>query len=161
MMSPRTVSVPDGGRRPARRRLALVLLCSAFFIDVMGSTSVFTASPSIGGALGLTPAELQWSFTAVTLPAGALLLPGGRLADMYGRRRMFMLGLLLLLAASLACGLAPGAGLLIAARVAQGVAGALLMPAALALVISTFTGERERGAALAAWSAIGLSLIHI
>jgi EmrB/QacA subfamily drug resistance transporter len=134
---------------------ALALLCFAFFVDVMGSTSVFTASPALEHALGLTQTGLQWSLTAATLPAGALLLLGGRLADQFGRRRMFMTGLALLAASSLACGLAPNAAVLIAARTAQGVSGALLLPAALALVVGTFSEPADRNRALAAWSAIG------
>jgi MFS family permease len=135
--------------------VALGLLCSAFLIDVMGATSLFAASPSMQQDLHLSAAGLQWAFTAATLPAAALLLGGGRLADLFGPRRMFLTGLSLLLMASLACGLAPDATVLIAARVAQGAAGAVLMPAALSLVIRTFTGEAEQRRALATWSAVG------
>src|SRR5262245_63409773 len=94
---------------PARRLVVLCLLCLAFFIDVLGSTSVFTASPELARGLGLTQAGLQWSFTAATLPAGALLLVGGRLADLFGRRLIFLVGLALFTASSLACGLAGSA----------------------------------------------------
>jgi MFS family permease len=73
-----------GGRR---RWLALCLLCFAFFVDVMGSTSVFAAAPSLRRAFGLSQIGLQWSIIAATLPGGALLLVGGRLADLFGRRR--------------------------------------------------------------------------
>lgn len=138
-----------------RRWTALALLCLAFFIDVMGSTSVFTASPEIERSLGLTQAGLQWSITAATLPAGALLLAGGRVADLFGRKRMFIAGLGLFLVASLGCGLAHSVAVLIAARVGQGIAGAILMPAALGLVVGTFTEDSERHKALAAWSATG------
>jgi MFS family permease len=152
---PDPAAAGPGPLSTARGRLALGLLCSAFLVDVMGATSVFTASPAIERALGLSPAGLQWTFTAATLPAGALLLAGGRLADRFGPRRMFLTGLGLLLGASLACGLAAGPVVLICARAAQGAAGAVLMPAALSLVISTFDGEAEQRTALAAWSAIG------
>lgn len=138
-----------------RRWYALCLLCLAFFVDVFGSTSVFAAGPALGRALGLSQAGLQWSFTAATLPAGALLLMGGRFADLFGRRRMFMLGLGLLVLASLACGWAPSAAALIGARAAQGASAALLMPAALSLLMNTFRDDRERNKALAAWSVIG------
>jgi MFS family permease len=151
--------LPSGARAgrlaTGRGRVALGLLCMAFLVDVMGATSVFTASPAIGLALHLSAAELQWAITAATLPAGALLLAGGRLADQFGPRRMFLAGLAVLLAASLACGLAPGAAVLIAARSGQGAAGALLIPAALSLILRTFDGEAEQRTALAAWSAIG------
>jgi MFS family permease len=106
-------------------------------------------------ALGLTQTGLQWSFTAATLPGGALLLAGGRLSDLFGRRRMFMVGLALLTLASLVCGWAPSTGVLIGARAGQGVAAGLLMPAALSLVTNTFRLEEERNKALAVWSAVG------
>jgi EmrB/QacA subfamily drug resistance transporter len=134
---------------------AVCLLCVAFFVDVMGATSVFTAAPSLKRALGLTPVGLQWSITAATLPGGALLLVGGRLADLLGRRRLFMAGVALLVIASLICGLSPSPSVLIGGRILQGVAGALLIPAALALVIGLFVDEADRNRALAAWSAIG------
>jgi MFS family permease len=127
----------------------------AFLVDVMGATSVFAASPAIGRELHLSAAGLQWTITAATLPAGALLLAGGRLADLFSARRMFLTGLGLVLATSLACGLAPDAAVLIAARAGQGAAGALLVPAALSLVLRTFEGQAEQRTALAAWSAIG------
>jgi MFS family permease len=133
----------------------LSLLCLAFFVDVLGSTSVFTASPELARGLGLTQAGLQWSFTAATLPAGALLLVGGRLADLFGRRLLFLVGLALFTGSSLACGLAGSATQLIAARAGQGIAGALLIPAALSLLTGTFPEGRERNRAVAAWSAIG------
>jgi EmrB/QacA subfamily drug resistance transporter len=138
-----------------RRWYALGLLCLAFFIDTLGSTTVFPAGPAMQRGLGLTQAGLQWSFTAATLPGGALLLVGGRLSDVFGRRRMFMLGLSLLTLASLVCGWAPSTGVLLAARAAQGVAAGLLTPAALSLVTSTFPLEDQRHKALAAWSAVG------
>jgi MFS family permease len=152
---PSPVCTQLGRLATARGRVALGLLCMAFLVDVMGATSVFTASPAIGRALHLSAAGLLWAITAATLPAGALLLTGGRLADLFGPRRMFLTGLGLLLAASLACGLAPGTAVLIAARVGQGAAGALLIPAALSLVLRTFDGKAEQRTALAAWSAIG------
>jgi MFS family permease len=139
----------------ARRWYALGLLCLAFFVDTLGSTSVFSAGPAMERALGLTQAGLQWSFTAATLPGGALLLAGGRLSDLFGRRRMFMVGLALLTLASLACGWAPSTAVLLAARAGQGAGAGLLMPAALSLVTSTFRLEEERNKALATWSAVG------
>jgi MFS family permease len=152
---PSSAVAPPSSLNSARGRLALGLLCSAFLVDVMGATSIFTASPAMERVLSLSPAGLQWTITAATLPAGALLLVGGRLADLFGPRRMFLTGLSLLLAASLACGLAAGAVELICARAVQGAAGAVLMPAALSLVIRTFDGEAEQRSALAAWSAVG------
>ncbi len=144
---------------PARlargQRVAACLIVLASFIDIMGSTSVFAAGPAIESAIGLTQVGLQWAFTAASLPAGALLLVGGRLADLYGRRRMFRIGLGLLVVSSLAGGLARSVGELLAARVAQGVAGALLLPAALSLLLNLFATARGRTKALATWSVIG------
>lgn len=144
------VAAPD-----PRRWYALGLLCLAFFVDTFGSTIVFPAGPAMERALGLSQAGLQWSFTAATLPGGALLLVGGRLSDVFGRQRMFMLGLVLLILASLVCGLAPCTGVLLGARAAQGISAALLVPAALSLVTTTFEGKEERARAFAAWSAVG------
>jgi MFS family permease len=152
---------PSAAGKPARRlstaggRATLGLLCMSFLVDVMGATSIFAASPAIAQALHLSAAGLQWIVVAATVPAGAILLVGGWLADLLGPRRMFLTGLALLLATSLASGLAPGAAVLIAARAGQGTAGALLMPAALSLILQTFNGQAEQRTALAAWSAIG------
>ena len=141
--------------RSARGGLALALLCLAFFIDVMGSTSVFAAAPAMARALHLGRVGLQWAIIAATLPGGALLLVGGRCADLFGRRRMFMLSLIGLVIASLGCGLAPSAAVLIVARVALGVSGALLLPAALALLTGTFPNPEARARALGVWAAVG------
>jgi MFS family permease len=138
-----------------RKWFGLGLLCLAFFLDVMGSTSVFTASPQIQRALDMSQTGLQWSFTAATLPGGALLLVGARTADVFGRRRTFMIALAGVGLSSLACGLAQSAPTLIGARVVFGAVGAFLMPAALALLIETFVEDTDRSRALAAWSAIG------
>jgi MFS family permease len=145
----------DGPAVNGRQLAAGCVLSLAFFIDVMGSTSVFAAGPAIASSIGLGTTGLQWAFIAATLPAGALLLVGGRLADRYGRRRMFILGLAILMLASVACGHAGSAGMLVAARAVQGVAGALVMPASLALLLTVFTSARQRAAALATWSAVG------
>lgn len=144
--------------RPANvehRLLGGIAVTAGFFIDVMGSTSVFAAGPAIERSIGLGQDGLQWTFTAATLPAGALLLVGGRLADVFGARRTFLFGLGLFALASLGCGLSDSAGPLVAARAAQGVAGALLMPAALSLLLGLYPDESERRRALAAWSAVG------
>ena len=139
----------------ARRWAAVGLLCSTFLLEVMGSTSAFAAAPAIEDALGMSQSDLQWSITAATLPAGALLLVGGRAADLFGRRRVFLLGLAVLIVSSLGCGLASSPTELIAWRLAQGVGSALLMPAALSLVIGTFAEPARRSRALSLWSAVG------
>ncbi|WP_412078027.1 MFS transporter [Streptomyces xanthophaeus] len=138
---------------PHRWRL-LLLLCLAQFLLIADVTVVNVALPAIGGDLGLSASGLTWVVTAYTLFFGSLLLVGGRLADRFGARRMFLTGLTLFTAASVASGLAAGGGTLIAARSAQGVGAALLSPAAMALVMALFQGP-ARHKALGAWAAVG------
>ncbi len=136
------------------RWLALLVLALAQFMVVLDVTIVNVALPSIQGALGFSAAGLQWVVNAYTLAFGGLLLLGGRVSDLVGRRRVFLAGMGLFAAASLAGGLAPSAGVLIAARAVQGVGAALLSPAALALVTVTFPAGRERNLALGIWGAL-------
>jgi EmrB/QacA subfamily drug resistance transporter len=135
----------------------LILLCVAQFVVVLDVTVVNVALPSIQADLGFSYADLQWVVTAYTLAFGGLLLLGGRLADLLGRRRMFIAGLSIFSAASLASGLAGSAGVLLTARAAQGVGAALLSPAALSLITTVFADGPERRRALAAWTAVGAS----
>jgi EmrB/QacA subfamily drug resistance transporter len=131
----------------------LALLAVAQFMVVLDITIVNVALPSIGAGLGFAPADLQWVVTAYVLCSGGLLLVGGRAADMLGRRRTFLAGLAVFTGASLACGLAPSPGFLIAARAVQGCGAALLTPSALSIVTSTYTGA-QRVKALSLWGAI-------
>ena len=110
--------------------------------------------PSIAGSLGLAAGELQWVVTAYVLASGGLVLLGGRAADMAGGRRGFLAGLVVFTAASLASGLAPAAGVLIAARAGQGLGAALLAPAALSVIMTSYAGA-QRAAALGVWGALG------
>jgi EmrB/QacA subfamily drug resistance transporter len=142
-------SLPD-----PRRWRALVLLCLAQFMVILDVTVVNVALPDIGRDLALTSSALTWAVTAYTLTFGGLLILGGRLADAYGRRRTFLVGLALFTAASLGAGLSGSGGMLLAARVAQGIGAALLSPAALSILTTMFTG-RDRNRALGAWAAIG------
>ena len=135
------------------RWLALLVLALAQFMVVLDVTIVNVALPSIQGALGFSAAGLQWVVNAYTLAFGGLLLLGGRVGDLVGRRRAFLAGMGLFAAASLAGGFAPSAGVLIAARAIQGIGAALLSPAALALVTVTFPAGRERNLALGIWGA--------
>jgi MFS family permease len=147
---------PDhAGADPVRRQpwSVLVLLCVAQFMVVLDMTVVNIALPSIGRTLGFDPADLQWVVTTYLLTTGALTLAGGRAADLFGRRRMFLAGLALFTGASLASGLAPTAGALIAARAGQGLGAAMLTPAALAIITATYSGA-QRAAALSAWGAL-------
>src|SRR6266536_2354696 len=120
------------------------------FLDM---TVVNVALPHIGRELGATIEGLQWTVTGYTLTLAAFVLLGGALADRYGRRRVFLLGVLWFTASSLLCGLSPNIGLLVAARALQGVGAALLTPSSLALVQSSYD-EQDRGRAIGAWSGL-------
>ncbi|MFE4261048.1 MFS transporter [Streptomyces sp. NPDC056883] len=137
-----------------RRWLILALLCTAQFMLIVDVTVVNVALPTIGAELGLNAGALTWVVTAYTLFFGSLLLLGGRLGDLLGRRRMFLVGLTLFTAASLASGLAESGGLLITARAVQGIGAAVMSPAAMALITTVFQGP-ERNRALGVWAAIG------
>jgi EmrB/QacA subfamily drug resistance transporter len=132
----------------------LVLLCAAQFMVILDMTVVNVALPSIGLSLKFATDDLQWVVTTYLLFTGGLMLLGGRAADVLGRRPMFLAGLAVFTAASLASGLAPSAAALIAARGVQGLGAALLSPAALAIITATYAGA-QRTAALAAWGALG------
>ena len=138
-----------------RRWKALALLCVAFFMVILDSAIVVVALPSIGGDLGFASGDLQWVLSAYLLSFGGLLLLGGRAADLLGRRRVFMAGTALFALASLACGLAVSVPGLIAARVVQGMAAAIMTPTALSILTTTFEEGAERNKALGIWGAIG------
>jgi EmrB/QacA subfamily drug resistance transporter len=131
----------------------LALLCAVQFVLVLDVTIVGVALPSIRRELGFTAAGLQWVVSAYVLAFGGLLLLGGRLADVLGRRRLFGLGIAVFTLGSLACGLATTPGVLVAARALQGAGAALATPAALALVTTTFPDGPERTRALGIWTA--------
>ena len=133
--------------------MKVALPCVAQFVIVLDVTIVAIALPAIQADLGFSTAALGWVITAYTLVFGGCLLAAGRLADRIGRRRTFALGLAWFAAASLACGLAPGAAFLRAAPAAQGVGAALVSPAALALVTSARPEGRARARALGWWTA--------
>jgi MFS family permease len=128
----------------ARQRLIVVLLLGANFMMSADFSILNIALPVVGEAVGLGVNNLPWVATAFALPAAGLSLLFGRLGDLYGRRRIFLIGLSLLAAASLLGGVSTGPALLLAARVLQGVASAMAVPAALALLITTFADERQR-----------------
>ncbi len=145
-----TPSAPD-----PHRWKALALLCTAFFMVILDSAIVVVALPSIGADLSFAASDLQWVLSAYLLSFGGLLLLGGRAADLLGRRRVFMTGTALFALASLACGLAGSVDALIAARVVQGMAAAIMTPTALSIVTTTFAEGAERNKALGIWAAIG------
>src|SRR5882724_10917735 len=135
------------------RWVALALLASAQLMLVLDVTVVNVALPDIGAALHLQRGELPWVMTIYTVFFGGLMLLGGRIADLAGARRMTLAGLALFTAASLLCGLSGDAATLLAGRSLQGLGAALMSPAALAAVMTLFTGA-SRGKALGAWSAL-------
>ncbi|MFB4302094.1 MFS transporter [Actinomadura sp. NTSP31] len=138
-----------------RRWRALALLCAANFMVILDSQIVLLAVPSIRRDLGFAAGGAQWVLSAYLLGFGGLLLLGGRAADLAGRRRTFLAGTSLFLVASLACGLAWTGGLLVGARVLQGVAAALMAPSALSIVTATFGEGPERNRAIAVWGGVG------
>ena len=137
-----------------RRWWALVLLCVAQFVDVLDVNAVVVALPTIGGELGFAAGDLQWVVTAYALFFGGFLILAGRVADLFGRRRMFVVGLALFSASSLLCGLAPSPLALVAFRAEQGLGAAFLAPAALAIISTTFPEGRERNLAMGVWTAV-------
>src|SRR5690349_19572935 len=142
-------------RPDPRRWKALALLCAAFFMVILDSAIVVVALPSINADLHFKEGDLQWVLSAYLLSFGGLLLLGGRAADLLGRRRVFMAGTMLFALASLACGFSGSTEALIAARVIQGVAAAIMTPTALSIVTTTFEEGPERNKALGIWAAIG------
>ena len=123
-------------------------------VATLDSTVVNVALPAIGRDLGANFAGLQWVVTGYTLTLASLLLVGGSLGDRFGRRRTFVWGVTWFAAASALCAVAPGAGVLVAARLLQGVGGALLVPGSLAVISASFCAE-DRGRAVGAWSGLG------
>src|SRR5215471_10958680 len=145
-----------GERRGAGRDwrwAALALIVTAQFMVILDVAIVNVALPSIKVDLGFSQENLQWVVSAYAIFFGGTLLLGGRLADVFGRRRLFIGGLLLFAATSLLCGLAWSEGSLIAFRAVQGLGGALLAPAALSLLMTTFAEGRERNLALGVYGA--------
>jgi EmrB/QacA subfamily drug resistance transporter len=136
-----------------RRWSALALIVTAQFMVILDVAIVNVALPSIKSDLGFSQTGLQWVITAYAILFGGALLLGGRLADLLGRRRMFIAGLALFAGSSLLCGFAWSSGSLVAFRAVQGLGGALLAPAALSLLMTTFTEGRERNRALGIYGA--------
>jgi EmrB/QacA subfamily drug resistance transporter len=141
-------------RRSTHRWWALAVLALAQFLVVLDASIVNIALPSVGVTLGLDTTALAWVITAYVLPFGGLLLLGGRLADPFGHRRVFLIGAAGFTAASLLAGLSVGGGMLLAARAVQGGFAALLAPASLALLTQLFPDVDARGKALGVWGAV-------
>src|SRR3954452_4524874 len=143
---------PDGNDR--KRWLALLLVCAAQLMIVLDGTIVNVALPVIQSSLGFSEVSLSWVVNAYLLTFGGFLLLGGRAGDLFGRRRVFMVGLALFTLASLFCGLAGSQALLIAARAVQGLGGAIIAPAALSIIITTFTEPADRTRAMGIWGSV-------
>src|SRR5919109_281111 len=141
------------GTKHERRWSALALVVTAQFMVILDVAIVNVALPSIKSDLDFSAANLQWVISAYAILFGGALLLGGRLADLFGRRRLFVLGLALFAASSLLCGLAWSEGSLITFRAVQGLGGALLAPAGLSLLMTTFAEGRERNLALGIYGA--------
>src|SRR5262252_548066 len=158
MTSVRGQVLPDTGSRLVLRSrlgaLTLVLLCAVQFLDIADAAIVNVALPSIQHSLGFSQQNLQWVASGYILTYGGFLLLGGRLGDLLGRRRMLLTGLAVFAAASLTAGLADSAGLLVAARLVQGIGAALMAPAALSELTTSFSEGKDRNTALGAWGAI-------
>jgi EmrB/QacA subfamily drug resistance transporter len=144
---------PEAAGRPRSGLLLFVLLIAQLMV-ILDITAVNIALPSLASDLHLTGSDISWTITSYSLIFGSLLLFGGRAADLLGRRRMFLTGLGVFTAASLASAMAGTAAALFAARAGQGLGAAMLSPAALAIIMSAFQGK-QRAKALAAWGAVG------
>jgi EmrB/QacA subfamily drug resistance transporter len=147
----------DASRLVLRSRLGLltlVLLCAVQFLDIVDSAIVNVALPSIQRELGFSQQNLQWVASGYVLTYGGFLLLGGRLADLFGRRRMLLTGLMVFAISSLTAGLANDSGVLVAARLVQGIGAAFMAPAALSELTTRFQEGKDRNAALGAWGAI-------
>jgi EmrB/QacA subfamily drug resistance transporter len=138
-----------------RRWKALAIVCAAFFMTVLDIAIVNVALPSIGRSLHFSESDLQWVITAYAITFGGFLLLGGRAADLFGRRRLFLTGVAVFTIASLFCGIAWSEGVLIASRAVQGLGAAIISPAALSIITTTFDEGAERNKALGIWGAIG------
>jgi EmrB/QacA subfamily drug resistance transporter len=136
--------------------LVLAIVCLAQFMVVLDATVVNVALPTIQKDLNFTDSSLQWVVNAYTLLFGGFLLLGGRAADLFGRRRLFMGGVVLFTGASILNGLAPSSEFLIISRALQGLGGAMVSPAALSIVTTTFSEGRERARAMSVWAAIAV-----
>jgi EmrB/QacA subfamily drug resistance transporter len=138
-----------------RRWQALAIVCVAMFMTVLDVSIVNVALPSIKNSLHVGESTLQWVIVAYTITFGGFLLLGGRAADLLGRRRLFMVGMAVFAAASLVCGLAGSIAVLIVARTVQGFGAAIVSPATLSIITTTFEEGSERNKALGIWGAMG------
>ena len=149
-----TVAAKSEGLDP-RRWWALAAVSLATFMTYLDNNIVNVAIPTIQHSLHLSVSGLEWVVSSYLLTVAGLLLVGGRLADVFGRRRLFLVGMAVFTLSSLAAGLAGSGGVLIGSRAIQGIGAALLMPATLAIIMAAFTNVRERSMAIGIWAAVG------
>jgi EmrB/QacA subfamily drug resistance transporter len=150
----RSVVDVGGHTRVERKDAALILLCVAQFVDVLDVNAVIVALHSIGQDLGFSQAGLQWVVSAYVLFFAGFLLLAGRVADLWGRRKTFVVGLAVFTAASLCCGLSVSKEMMVVSRAFQGLGAATTAPAALSIITTIFAEGRERDRAVAAWTAV-------
>src|SRR5204863_4111725 len=143
-----------------RRWWTLAALSFSLFMIMLDNTVVNVALPSIKRDLGLGVSDLEWVVNAYALVFAVLMLSGGKLADLLGRRRIFLIGLGIFTVSSLACGLAGSAGLLIGARAVQGIGSAMMLPATLSIISATFP-PKERGTAIGIWAGVSAMALAI
>ena len=146
---------PEASALSSRRGVAILLLLSVVqFMDILDASILNIALPSIKSDLGFTQQSLQWVVNGYILTYGGFLLLGGRMADLLGRRSVLVTGLIVFAGSSLLGGLAHTSSLLVGARFAQGVGAAMISPAALSTLTSTFRSTRDRNTALGVWAAV-------
>jgi EmrB/QacA subfamily drug resistance transporter len=158
-VSASTVSANTGAAKSealdTRRWWVLAAVSLAAFMTYLDNNIVNVAIPTIQNSLHLSVSGLEWVVSSYLLTVAGLLLVGGRLADVFGRRRLFLIGMVVFTLSSLAAGLAGSGDVLIGSRAVQGIGAALLMPATLAIIMATFTNVRERSTAIGIWAAVG------
>jgi DHA2 family methylenomycin A resistance protein-like MFS transporter len=150
---PRRVAAAQS--REASPRAVLVVMCVGYFLVLLDVTIVNVALPQIGRGLGASVSGLQWVVDGYALALATLMLAGGTIGDLRGHKRVVLTGLVVFGAGSLACGIAPGVGVLVAARVVQGVGAALLLPGTLAIISHAFPDGPAQARAIGVWAGIG------
>lgn len=151
---PSTGNAVQGTAAERRSPWPLLAICSGYFMVILDTTVVNVALPQLSRSMHASTSDLQWIVDAYSLSFAALLLTGGMISDARGAKRVFIGGIALFCLCSLACGLAPDVGLLIAARAAQGIGAAMSVPASLSLIQATYSERGDRRRALGAWGAV-------
>src|SRR5919199_1680762 len=149
------MSPEEPAATPSSRWRVLTVMCVGYFLVLLDVTVINVALPQIGSGLGSNTSGLQWVVDGYALALATLLLAGGTLGDLYGHKRVVLTGVVVFGLASLACGLAPNTGLLVAARVLQGIGAALLLPGTLAIITNAFPEPDRQARAIGIWAGIG------